>query len=80
MLVPQVSSGVKGDSGQTLIDQIPEIRCRAGSGTIAQLGNTLLLGAMITTEESPILLQAVTDNSDTACRTDGCKRMSPMDG
>lgn len=30
---------------------------------------------MITTEESPILLKAVADNSDTTCRTDGCERM-----
>lgn len=31
---------------------------------------------MITTEESPILLQAVADNSDTTCRTNGCERMN----
>jgi hypothetical protein len=46
-----------------------------GSSTITEFGNTLLLGAMITTEESPILLKAVADNSDTTCRTNGCERM-----
>ena len=45
------------------------------SSTITQFGNTLLLGAMPTTEESPFLLKAMADNSDTTCRTDGCERM-----
>ena len=72
---PKTISDVKRDSGRALIGRSPEHGCRAGSNTITEFGNTLLLGAMITTEESPIFLQAVSDNSDTACRTDGRERM-----
>ena len=61
--------------GERLIGRSPEHGCRAGSSTITEFGNTLLLGAMVTTEEGPIFLQAVSDNSDTACRTDGRERM-----
>ena len=75
VLVPKTISGVKGDSGRALIDRSLRTRCQAESSTITEFGNTLLLGAMITTEESPILLKAVADNSDTTCRTDGCERM-----
>ncbi len=47
----------------------------AGSGTIAKLGYAFLLGAMITTKVGTILLQAMTDNADAACRTGWCERM-----
>ena len=42
---------------------------------IAKLGNALLLGAVVTTKERAILLKAVADNSDTACRTGWSERM-----
>jgi hypothetical protein len=43
------------------------------SSPIAKLGNALLLGAVVTTKECAILLKAVSDNFDTACRTDRCE-------
>jgi len=46
-----------------------------GSGTITKLSNALLLGAMITTKERAILLQAVSDDPDTTRRTGWCERM-----
>jgi len=50
-------------------------RMSSGSSTITEFGNTLFLGTMLTTEESPFLLKAVSDNSDTTCRTDRCERV-----
>jgi hypothetical protein len=43
------------------------------SSAITQLGNSLHLGAMVTTKEKPILLKSVTDNSGATCRTGGRK-------
>jgi hypothetical protein len=57
-----------------LIDR-PSNTMSSGSSTITEFGNTPALGAMITTEESPILLKAVAENSDTTRRTDGSERM-----
>jgi hypothetical protein len=45
------------------------------SSSIAKFGDTLFLGAMITTEEGPVFLKAVANYSDTTRRTDGCQRM-----
>ncbi len=38
-----------------------------GSSTIAKLGYTFLLGAMVTAKIGAILLKAMTDDSDAAC-------------
>jgi hypothetical protein len=46
------------------------------SGAIAKLGNALLLCAMVTTKEFPVLLKAVAENSDT---TGGTGRGESMD-
>ena len=69
-ITPAEDVGVMAFGFGELTDYLNE-----GSSTITQFGNTLLLGAMITTEESPILLKAVAENSDITCRTDGCERM-----